>query len=60
MFEFEHFVYFLVAEGGVLDVYFACPEGQLDVLEAGDELPEVAPEDGLQHLFEHVIIMSIL
>lgn len=42
--QFEEFVDLVVFEGCVLDVDLASPEGQLHVLQAGDELAEVAPQ----------------
>ena len=47
---FEELVYLLVPEGCILDVDFTSPESQLDVLEPGNELAEVATKNRLQHL----------
>ncbi len=45
--QFEELIDFLVSEGGILDVDFACPEGKFYFFESCDEFAEVATQDGL-------------
>ncbi len=52
---FDEFVDFVVLEGGVLDVDAAGPEGELDVLESGQELTEVSAQDRLEYFLKHLL-----
>jgi hypothetical protein len=52
---FDQLVDFVVLEGRVLDVYSAGPEGELDVLETGQELTEVSAQDRLEYFLKHLL-----